>query len=168
MPVRPWDRRVLALVCALAISAGRAAAQSASLAPAPIHVALDYQTDPTLSDCPSTAELSAAIAKQLGYDPFAPSPDGTSHRLKASIQRTPTGTEAHIEWLTASGASEGERRLGSESQDCAEVSRGLSFAIGVQLQLRASAEAAPVPPPPTPPPAPQPAKSAPPPPPKRT
>jgi hypothetical protein len=121
----------------------------------PLRVALDYQVAPELSDCPSAADLAAAVGKQLGYDPFTSDAEAAKHRVKASILRSTAGTEAHVEWLDERGSSEGERRLSSDSQECAEVARGLSFAIAVQIQLRASAEAPP-PPPATPPPAPPP------------
>ena len=124
-----------------------AATHSVAQASPPLQVALDYQVDPTLSDCPSTAELSAAIGKQLGYDPFVAGAAATKHHLKASIQRAGEGAEAHVEWLDERGSSEGERRLSSDRPGCAELARGLTFAIAVQIQLRASAET----PPPSPP-----------------
>jgi hypothetical protein len=116
----------------------------------PLSVALDYAVDPQLGDCPTGAALSAAVSKQLGYDPFVTETAATKH-VKVSIHGTSAGTEALIEWLDEHGSSEGERRLGSETAACDEIARGLSFAIAVQIQLRASAEpplpprAAPVP-----------------------
>jgi hypothetical protein len=121
----------------------------------PLLVALDYEVDPQLGDCPSAADLSAAVSKRLGYDPFVTEPGPTKHQVKVSIQRAATGTEAHVEWLDDRGSSEGERRLSSERTECAEIARGLSFAIAVQIQLRASAEPPPPPsaaPPPSAPP----------------
>ena len=153
-------RSALWLACAVG-AAAPARAEPASTAVADpaggLHVALDYQVDPALSDCPSAADLSRVIRERLGYDPFvidALAP----HRVKASIDRAATGAEAHVEWLDAEGHSEGERRLGAEGGDCAELGRGLAFAIAVQIQLRASIEA---PPPPSKP-APEPPKKPPP------
>lgn len=122
-------------------------AHATAEAPPPLRVELDYQVDPALTDCPTSGELSRAIAAQLAADPFATTPAPAPHRVKAAIQRRGTGTEAHFEWLDPRGNSEGERRLTSESPECAEIARGLSFAIAVQIQLRASAEAPPAPPP---------------------
>lgn len=118
----------------------------------PLLVALEYEVDPQLDDCPSGPDLSAAVSKRLGYDPFITETGPTQHRVKVSIQRAAAGTEAHVEWLDDRGGSEGERRLSSESAECAEIARGLSFAIAVQIQLRASAEPPPPPPPAAPPP----------------
>jgi hypothetical protein len=116
----------------------------------PLRVALDYEIDPQLGDCPSAADVSAAVSKRLGYDPFITGTAPAKH-VKVSLQRTAAGTEAHVEWLDERGDSEGERRLSSESAECEEIARGLSFAIAVQIQLLASAE--PPPPPAAPPPA---------------
>jgi hypothetical protein len=141
MPGRMSHRSALWLACALAAAAPHASAEQAG----GLHVVLDYQVDPTLSDCPSATDLSRVIRERLGYDPFvidAPA----RHRVKASIDRAATGAEAHVEWLDAEGHSEGERRLGAEGGDCAELGRGLAFAIAVQIQLRASIEAPPPPP----------------------
>lgn len=143
----------------MAIAAERASAEPAS----GLHVALDYRVDPTLTDCPSAADLSRVVRERLGYDPFVADAPEVRHRVKASIERAATGAEAHVEWLDAEGHSEGERRLGADGGDCAELGRGLAFAIAVQIQLRASIEA----PPPAVQPAPAPPKIVPPSPPRR-
>jgi hypothetical protein len=153
MPFRLCDRWAWgAAVAAFALSTHAFANGSSPT----LRVSLDYEVDPQLGDCPSGADLSAAVSKQLGYDPFILEAGATKHRVKASIQRTAAGTEAHVEWLDERGGSEGERRLASESAECAEIARGLSFAIAVQIQLRASAEAPPPPPLPPAPPSPAP------------
>jgi hypothetical protein len=138
MPLGMRERFALAVACALLVS-GRAEAQSAE-SPA---VALDYQVDAAVSDCPSAVEMAGAIAQQLGYDPFVADPVAARHHVRAGIQRAGSGMEAHVEWVDAQGGSQGERRLRSESGECAEIARGLSFAIAVQIQLRAPAEAPP-------------------------
>jgi hypothetical protein len=142
MPFRLRDRLALHFSSALLVFSTHGFGNDSA---PPLRVALDYQVDPQLGDCPSAADLASAVTKQLGYDPFVTEAGATKHRVKASIQRTAAGTEAHVEWLDERGGSEGERRLSSESLECAEVARGLSFAIAVQIQLRASAEAPPSP-----------------------
>ena len=69
-------------------------ARATAAAPPPIRVELDYQVDPALTDCPTGAELSRAIAAQLAADPFATTPVPAPHRVKAVIQPRGTGTEA--------------------------------------------------------------------------
>jgi hypothetical protein len=146
----PW------LAAALALSAATARAQPAESR----QIALEYQVDPSLSGCPTEADLSRAIRERLGYDPFVVGAAASaSQRVKAAIERGGAGatssTSARFEWLDRAGHSEGERRLGSEGDDCAELGRGLAFAIAVQIQLRASTEpTAAAPPPATPPPRP--------------
>jgi hypothetical protein len=158
------ERCALAVAFALLV-AGPAAAQAEEQP----RVALDYQVDAAVSDCPSAVEMARAIADQLGYDPFVADPVSAQHRVRAGIQRAGSGMEAHVEWMDTQGGSQGERRLRSESGECAEIARGLSFAIAVQIQLRAPAEAPPKAAPPaatpatTPPPsAPKPAPPSPP------
>src|SRR5262245_13435773 len=118
---------------ALCLGAALLVPTRAAQAAPPLQVELTYQVDPTLTDCPSAAELARTITAQLGHDPFVTAPTPARHRLKASIQRAGAGTEAHVEWLDQQGGSEGERRLGSEHPECAEIARGLSFAIAVQI-----------------------------------
>ncbi len=148
MSGRPSHRSALWLACAVAAAATHGSAEPVG----GLHVALDYQVDPTLSDCPTASDLSGVIQERLGYDPFVTDP-AAPHRVKASIERATAGAEAHVEWLDAEGHSEGERRLGADGGDCAELGRGLAFAIAVQIQLRASTE-----PPPPAKPAPEPPK----------
>jgi hypothetical protein len=140
---------------ALGLLALACAATSAHAEPRPNpQIALEYAADPQLSDCPSAAELSAAVSEQLGYDAFAVKSEAPRQRMRASISRTPKGTAAQVAWLDAHGDSEGERHLASESGECAEIARALTFAVAVQIQLHAALPA-PLPPPavapPTPP-----------------
>jgi hypothetical protein len=135
MPFRPRDRWALGFAAAAFVFSAHTFADANT---PPLSVALDYEVDPQLGDCPSELALSAAVSEQLGYDPFIPG--AAAKHVKVSIQRTAAGTEAHVEWLDERGGSEGERRLSSESSACEEIARGLSFALAVQIQLRASAE----------------------------
>jgi hypothetical protein len=160
-----WPRQL----CALSLGGLVACVSSRARAEPPpsLRIALEYRTDPALSDCPSQSELSTAISQQLGYDAFTTAATGPPvappHRVRASISRTPAGTAAQIAWVDERGESEGERRLASESGDCTEVARALTFAIAVQIQLHAAAEPVlPAPPPKTPParPAPPPVERA--------
>lgn len=154
-----WRWTVFGVAVPLLVPALTFAAPPPLAARPPLQVGLDYDARAAPPDCPSEAELKAAIVQQLGYDPFAlDAPrDLVVH---VEIARGGTGTTAHIEWLSTSGRLEGERRLSSESEQCSEIASGVAFAVAVQLELRAgtSLPAAPVPPPPpAPSPAPRPA-----------
>lgn len=113
-------------------------------------VGFEYEAVPELG-CPTREELSNAVSRQLEYYPF--STDGTppQQSVRAVISRTGGALEASIDWVDASGRTDGERRLTSEGEDCGELARGLVFALAVQIQLRASgANAQPKAPPPAP------------------
>jgi hypothetical protein len=141
----------LALALAFSCNSGTALAQPS------LRVALAYNADPTL-ECPSAAELSSSIARQLGYDPFTSEP--SAPQLRVVITKLVDGAEAQIEWIDQQQQSEGERRLASGDGGCAELARSLPFAMAVQIQLHAAsagvpltvapAVAAPAPPPPKP------------------
>lgn len=114
--------------------------------------------------CPTAEELRAAIAAQLGSDPFAADTSSAEQQVEIALSRVaqrPTGgADAQITWLDRDGSRQGERRLSSASEDCAELASGVVFAVAVQLQLqaaatRARAGAPPPAPPPPPPPAPR-------------
>jgi hypothetical protein len=128
----------LALVLAFIGRPGVALAQPS------LRVVLAYSTDPTL-DCPSVAELSSSIARQLGYDPFTS--DASAPQLRVVITKLVDGTEAQIEWIDQRQGSEGERRLASGGSGCAELARSLPFALAVQIQLHAASAVAQVTPP---------------------
>lgn len=117
-------------------------------APRTLRVGLDYDDRAAPSDCPTERELRGAIARQLGYDPFAEEGELRELVVHVEMQRSGTGTEAHIEWLSTGGALEGERRLASENDQCSEIASGVVFAVAVQLELRAASTPAPPPPPP--------------------
>jgi hypothetical protein len=118
----------------------------------PFRVRLDYRAQQAPRDCPSASELRSAIVAQLGHDPFSDDVSVGDYQVRVELRGTGSGTEARIEWLSASGVLEGERRLASESSECSEIASGVVFAVAVQLQLRSAST--PPPPPPAPPPAP--------------
>jgi len=128
----------LALVLAFIGRPGVASAQPS------LRVVLAYSTDPTL-DCPSVAELSSSIARQLGYDPFTSDP--SAPQLRVAITKLVDGAEAQIEWIDQRQGSEGERRLASGGGGCTELARSLHFALAVQIQLHAASAVAQVTPP---------------------
>ncbi|HVY32226.1 MAG TPA: hypothetical protein VHB79_37070 [Polyangiaceae bacterium] len=103
---------------------------------------LEYEAAPELG-CASAAELRSAVAQQVGRDLFSDELATSGERLRVVVARTSSGLEGRLEWIDADGRSEGERRLASGSNDCAELASGLAFAVAVQLQLHVP-EAAPV------------------------
>jgi hypothetical protein len=145
-------------LAALALALAFSCNSGAALAQPSLRVALAYSADPTLA-CPSAAELSSSIARQLGYDPFTSEP--SAPQLRVVITKLADGAEAQIEWIDQQQQSEGERRLASGDGGCAELARSLPFALAVQIQLHAAsagapltvapAVAGPAPPPPKPP-----------------
>lgn len=143
----------LALVLAFSCQSTTALAQPS------LRVGLAYFSDPAL-ECPSAAEMSSSIARQLGYDPFTTEP--SAPQLRVVITKVVDGAEAQIEWIDQHQQSEGERRLASGGAGCVELARSLPFALAVQIQLHAASAGAPVTPtvpttpveaPPKPPPA---------------
>lgn len=110
----------------------------------------DYQSSAELG-CPAAEEVRRAIARQLEYEPFAPTGTATEHGVRIVIDRAASGLEARMTWVDREGVSEGERRLASQGTDCAELGRGVVFAVAVQIQLRASGAAASAEPAPSPP-----------------
>ncbi|HEX2874506.1 MAG TPA: hypothetical protein VHP33_24805 [Polyangiaceae bacterium] len=135
-----------------------------ALAQPNLRVVLEYSADPALA-CPSAAELSASVTKQLGYDSFTT--DTSEPRLRIVISKQAERAAAQIEWFDRQQRSEGERRLLSDG-NCAELVSNLAFAVAVQIQLHAAADTAPppaapaVPPPPPAAPAKRPPKTVPP------
>jgi hypothetical protein len=118
--------------------------------PPDLRVGLDYRTVGAPVDCPSESELRAAISRQVGYDPFVPTAERRNYDLRVEILRAEAATEAHITWLDAQGAVEGERQLSSEDEQCSELANGVVFAVAVQLQLRAATVREQAQPPPAP------------------
>ncbi len=130
-----------------------------SLRAAPeLFVSLRYELESGLEGCPSEGQFRRAVGEQLGYDPFR---DDAPHRVVAHAEPTEDGIEGRVEWEDSHGKREGERRLSSQSRDCAEFARGMAFAIAVQIQLlSASPPESTAPPAVTPSPLPEPAPSA--------
>lgn len=121
-------------------------------------VTLDYRRESAPPDCPTLAELRAAIIRQLGNDPFTENAQQRDYDVHVEIARSGNATEAHIEWFDADRRLEGERRLSSEHEQCAELANAVVFAVAVQLQLQAASTPARArqPDPPLPPPNPRP------------
>jgi hypothetical protein len=134
----PRPRRFLALRLALVI--GASCARGFAAPDPPFRVQLEYNAEPDLG-CPNAAELSADIARQLGYDPFAT--EGTEQRLRITITKPAERAEAKLEWLHQAAQPEGERRLTGEGPSCHDLARSLVFVAAVQIQLHASAAAPP-------------------------
>lgn len=99
-------------------------------------VALHYDVEPSLRNCPSRAVLRADIARQLGYEPFTDPPSSANFDVHIKISRDEPGLRARIDWSDEAHTPRGERRLEAEDDDCAELARGVVFAVAVQLQLR--------------------------------
>jgi hypothetical protein len=95
-------------------------------------VSLRYEIDPALEGCPTEEDFRRAVGEQLGYDPFR---EGAPHLVVAHAEAAEHGIQGRVEWENSSGKQEGERRLSSQSRDCAEFARGMAFAIAVQIQL---------------------------------
>jgi hypothetical protein len=110
--------------------AGTAEAASA----VPVLVSLDYATDPALADCPSAADFSQSVIRQLGHDPFRPSaPRHLVVRLSAKGGRL----AGLVEWRDAADQWEGERTFSSRNETCAQLVRTMALATAVQIQLLA-------------------------------
>lgn len=115
-----------------------------ALAQPNLRVVLDYNADPALA-CPSAAELSASVSKQLGYDSFTT--ETSEPRLRIIISKQAERAAAQMEWFDRQQRSEGERRLISDG-NCAELVANLAFAVAVQIQLHAASDTpSPAPPP---------------------
>jgi hypothetical protein len=125
-----------------------AASSTARAAPAP-SFALVYQA-PDGAGCPSDETVRAAVAGELGYDPWDPVDDGGSPRIIVGIRLVRERVRGRVEMRATDGKRLGARELDAPS--CAELTRALELAIAVAIDpLRAV-----VPPPPPPPVAPTP------------
>ena len=119
------------MVSSLLLLATRAQAQSVPRQ----FVDLQYDIDPALQSCPSTAEFRSMVAQQLGYDPYrAGSPLGVDVRVRP----TETGIEGVIGWNTTTEKGVGERHFASRSEDCREMMTTVGFVVAVQIQLMAT------------------------------
>src|SRR6185295_14620015 len=75
--------------------------------------------------CPDEAQVRAAVAARLGYQPFA---TGAETRIEARVAPVGSGLRATIE-VTRPGAAPGKRELSSRTGDCVELAGALELAI---------------------------------------
>jgi hypothetical protein len=130
----------LSLLAGVVVGAGEARATE----PARPAVSLTYELEGSGAGCPTEDELRHGVVVALGYDPFRA--DAT-HHVTARIEASDRSLAGRLDWTDARGAREGERRLASTTGDCAELGRGMIFALTVQIQLLAiGGEAPPSPP----------------------
>jgi hypothetical protein len=123
---RAWSA-ALALAIVLLASPARAGDQ--------FLVSLDYQTDPALVGCPSTAEFRRAIVRQLGHDPFR---ENAPRRMLVRLYPAGSRMGGRVEWRDASDQWEGERTFSSRNESCAEIARAMALATAIQIDLLAS------------------------------
>ncbi|HEY4185993.1 MAG TPA: hypothetical protein VGP07_13045 [Polyangia bacterium] len=124
-------------------------APGAARATGGMSVALDYQTDPALAECPSASAFRADITRQLGEDPVR---QVARHRLVVRLFASGARLEGRVEWRDASDQWEGERTFSSRSDSCAQLVRAMALATAIQLQLLVATDAGSAPPPSPPPP----------------
>lgn len=98
-------------------------------------IALSYEADPAVADCPSALEFQAILVKELGYDPCR---GGGGLRLEVRIRPALTGIEGTIGWNDGKGRVLGERRFSSQQAQCRQMAASMGFASAVQLQLMAT------------------------------
>jgi hypothetical protein len=121
------------------------ASSTARAAPAAPSFALVYQV-PDGAGCPTDEAVRAAVAGELGYDPWDPVDDGGSPRIVVGIRSVRAGVRGRVEMRATDGKRIGAREL--EAPSCAELTRALELAIAVAIDpLRAGSP----PPPPSPP-----------------
>ncbi len=116
----------------LAASAALALSAAAAHAAPQIFVALEYEVASDTSGCPDADEFRAAVARQLGYDPFRPNAD---RRVGVHIARKDTGFDGGIKWTDAQGRSVGDRHFTSRRPECREIAASIAFSVAVQIQL---------------------------------
>jgi hypothetical protein len=125
---RAWPL-ALACLCIIISAPARATAE--------VLVSLDYQVDSALTGCPGAAEFRAAVARQLGQDPFR---DEAPRRMVVRLNASGTRIEGRIEWRDASDQLEGERTFSARNETCVQMARAMSLATAIQIQLLALAE----------------------------
>jgi hypothetical protein len=104
---------------------------------------LDYRVAPGVQRCPSKAEFSALLSREVGEDPFATTPE-----LGLTVLLTPqtNGVSGVVE-ITEKGQLRGRREL--NSGDCAALAAALALVVGVELDPLAQRQRSGPPPPPT-------------------
>jgi len=105
---------------------------SVARAQEPLRVALQYDVDSALSNCPSEGEFRHRVIDEVGRNPFD---DNAAIRIIAHFGESSGEIVGRIEWKSPSGASLGERQLALQTQDCGEFSQKMAFAVAVQIQL---------------------------------
>src|SRR3954463_7857941 len=127
-----------ACICAIGLAlvalaaARRGAAQSGGVA-----AQLDYVA---ASGCPGANDFGAVVAGRLGYSPFRPD---APQRVVVRIETSGPALEGQLEWRSAAGGWQGERKFPSRTGDCGELVRAMGFALALQIQLMAAAAAPP-------------------------
>ena len=91
--------------------------------PERLKVALEYRVDAALTDCPSQAELSTSVAKQLGYEPF--STELPAHRLADEPHQTLDGKKVYIATTVGSGCVLGAEPAPTAGTDDLKAASGL-------------------------------------------
>jgi hypothetical protein len=107
--------------CLLACALG--SARAAEVAPA----GLDYRVAPGVERCPTEAEFSALLTREVGEDPFAANPN---LGLKVTLTAQTNGVSGVVE-ITEKGELRGRRAL--SSGDCSALAAALALVVGVEL-----------------------------------
>jgi hypothetical protein len=123
--------------CAAAVAVVGLLCASQARAGAELLVSLDYQADPTLTNCPSAADFRKAIVRQLGHDPFR---ENAPRRMVVRLYSTGPRMAGRVEWRDASDQWEGERTFSSRTGSCADMARAMALATAIQIDLLAVPE----------------------------
>ncbi len=132
--VSPSRRGLSVVSLAVAISAA-----SAARAAGDVVVALDFETDPALAECPAAADFRKDVSRQLGRDPFR---ENAARRLVVRIHASGARTGGRVEWRDANDEWEGERTFSSRNESCGQMARAMALATAIQIQLLARFESA--------------------------
>ena len=125
-------RRFLLTLLGVGVLAGMATRIAAA---EDLLVVLDYDMGPRLVGCPSVLDFQRIVRQQVGYDPFR---ENVGRRVIVRADATEHGLEGRVDWQSANGNWEGERKFSSHRRDCGELAQAMSFAIAVQIQLLAT------------------------------
>lgn len=99
---------------------------------AEILVALDYQADAALLNCPSAVEFRQDIVRQIGRDPFR---ESAPRRVLVRLYTVGGRMAGRVEWHDANDQWEGERAFSSRNESCAQMARSMALATAIQIQL---------------------------------